>query len=161
MVTKRLTWIGRACVSLLSLTLSACGAPPFDPTADLAAIELVNARTLQALNEGDLQLLNEMTAENHIMMIPGRPELRGRDLVVEANANLIESWNIVEKWSPLETVVAGDIAYQRGEFDIDMTPKNNGVSPIRSTGKYLHIYQRQDDGNWLMIRDMFNSNSPD
>jgi ketosteroid isomerase-like protein len=52
-------------------------------------------------------------------------------------------------------VVFGDHAYQRGRFDITLTPKKEGVRAIRSKGKYLHIYERQKDGRWLMIRDMF------
>jgi ketosteroid isomerase-like protein len=54
--------------------------------------------------------------------------------------------------------VAGDLGYQRGAFDITLTPKKEGVRPIRSVGKYIHIYQRQPDGRWLMIRDIFNDN---
>jgi ketosteroid isomerase-like protein len=149
----------RAAVALaLACALAAGCSGGQDVEADLAAIEQTNALTLQALNEGNLELLNEMTAKNHIMMIPGRPELRGRNAILAANANLISSWNIVERWMPIETVVSGDYAWQRGEFDINMTPKRDGVDPIVSVGKYLHIYERQDDGSWLMIRDMFSDN---
>ena len=154
-----------ACQILVAVAVAACGSGPdlasgldANVESDLAAIERTNALTLQALNEGDLDLLNQMTAENHIMMIPGRPPLEGRAAVVEANANLISSWNIVERWMPIETIVSGDYAWQRGEFDINMTPKRDGVEPIVSLGKYLHIYERQDDGSWLMIRDMFSDN---
>jgi uncharacterized protein (TIGR02246 family) len=129
--------------------------------SDRAAIEEVNRKTLQALNEGNLQLMNEMVAPNHIMMIPGRPPLVGREAIVASNKNLVETWNDVEIWHPAETVVAGDWAYQRGGYDITLTPKKPGGRSIRSIGKYIHIYQRQPDGNWLMIRDMFNSDKPD
>jgi len=39
-----------------------------------------------------------------------------------------------------------------------MVSGRDGVEPIISKGKYLHIYERQDDGSWLMIRDMFSDN---
>jgi ketosteroid isomerase-like protein len=151
---------------MLMIALTSCGregGPPEHPTldADLAAIQEVNEKTLRALNEGDLDLLNAMVAENHIMMIPGRPEIVGKGAIEASNRNLIESWNNVETWTPVETVVAGDWAFQRGGYDITLTPKREGVNPIRSVGKYIHIYQRQPDGSWLMTRDMFNSNGPD
>lgn len=140
------------------LALEGCDPAP-SVEADLAAIDAVNQTILRALNEGDLELLNSTVADNHIMMIPNRPELAGREAILSANENLIASWNNVEIWTPAETVVAGDFAYQRGEYDITLTPKRPDVAPIRSVGKYIHIYERQDDGAWLMIRDIFNSNS--
>lgn len=123
--------------------------------ADLAAILETNRLTLQALNSNDLELLNSLVAENHIMMLPGRGDLAGREAITAANRNLVESWTNVENWTPQETEVFGDFAYQRGTFDLTLTPKKAGVRAIRSKGKYLHIYQRQKDGRWLMIRDMF------
>lgn len=141
-------------VSLAAL-VSCATRPPADTSADLAAIMETNRLTLQALNSNDLELMNSLVAENHIMMMPGRADLAGREAIIAANKNLVESWTNVETWEPQETVVFGDHAYQRGRFDITLTPKKEGVRAIRSKGKYLHIYQRQKDGRWLMIRDMF------
>jgi ketosteroid isomerase-like protein len=152
------------CVVVVTLLIALTGCDPTEQSqrttleSDLAAIQEVNEKTLRALNEGDLELLNAMVADNHIMMIPGRPEMVGKPAIEASNRNLVESWNNVEIWTPAETVVAGDWAYQRGGYDITLTPTREGVEPIRSVGKYIHIYQRQPDGSWLMIRDMFNSN---
>jgi uncharacterized protein (TIGR02246 family) len=145
--------------ALLLAALGGCAetVPEHDLAADLAAIEQVNAKTLRALNTNDLELMNSLVAPNHIMMIPNRPEISGKEAIEASNKNLVESWTNVETWTPAETVVAGDWAYQRGAYDITLTPKRNGIPPIRSVGKYIHIYQRQPDGGWLMIRDMFNS----
>jgi ketosteroid isomerase-like protein len=147
------------------LSLVGCALPLSKPVAsidaDKAAIETVNRKTLQALNEGNLQLMNEMVAPNHIMMIPNRPALIGKDAITASNRNLVATWNDVEIWKPAETVVAGDWAYQRGAYDITLTPKKSGGRSIHSVGKYIHIYQRQPDGSWMMIRDMFNSDAPD
>lgn len=145
---------------LLAAAFGGCarGAPPHNVATDLAAIEEVNAKTLRALNTNDLELMNSLVAPNHIMMIPNRPEIVGKKAIEASNKNLVESWTNVEIWTPAETVVAGDWAYQRGAYDITLTPKRDGVPRVRSVGKYLHIYGRQPDGSWLMIRDMFNSN---
>ncbi len=171
----RTRWLEEAGVSrygigvfLCVLGLSGCASAPSRPAAsaasvaaDKAAIEEVNRKTLEALNTGNLELMNAMVAPNHIMLIPGRPALVGRDVIVASNKNLVETWNDVEIWKPAETVVAGDWAYQRGAYDITLTPKKPGARSIRQIGKYIHIYQRQPDGHWLMIRDMFNSDGPD
>ena len=153
--------IGFAPLAALAALLASCGQgqhPVSSQQAALDAIAETNAKTLQALNTNDLVLMNRLVADNHIMMIPNRPELSGREAIIASNRNLVESWTNVEIWKPAETVVAGDWAYQRGAFDITLTPKKEGVRAIRSVGKYIHIYQRQADGRWLMIRDIFNDN---
>jgi ketosteroid isomerase-like protein len=149
-----------ALVPLVAL-LAGCQQEPHGASSHQAALDAIaetNAKTLQALNTNDLELMNSLVADNHIMMIPNRPELTGREAIIASNRNLVESWTNVEIWKPAETVVSGDWAYQRGAFDITLTPKKAGVRAIRSVGKYIHIYQRQPDGRWLMIRDIFNDN---
>jgi len=141
-----------------AVALAGCAqkeAPADTREAEIAAILETNRLTLQALNSNDLELMNSLVAENHIMMMPNRADIVGREAVVAANGNLVRSWTNVEIWTPDETVVFGDHGYQRGRFDITLTPKKEGVRAIRSKGKYLHIYERQKDGRWLMIRDMF------
>jgi uncharacterized protein (TIGR02246 family) len=153
-----------AAAVVCALLLAGCETAGVDAAAlaaDLAAIEALNQRILRGLNEGDAELLNSTIADDHIMMIPNRAELTGRDALESANRNLVESWNNIEIWTPAETVVFGDYAYQRGAYDITLTPKREGVAPIRSVGKYIHIYRRQPDGEWLITRDIFNSNAPE
>jgi uncharacterized protein (TIGR02246 family) len=154
--TRALLLIVAALAGCVKQEAVAPAAAPADTReADLAAIAETNRLTLQALNTNDLELMNSLVAENHIMMMPGRDDIAGREAIVAANSNLVDSWTNVETWTPEETVVFGDHAYQRGRFDITLTPKKEGVRAIRSKGKYLHIYERQKDGRWLMIRDMF------
>jgi ketosteroid isomerase-like protein len=70
-----------------------------------------------------------------------------------------EQFKIDEKWEPIETVVDGNLAYQRGTFTVSATPKSG--SAARTThGNFLRIYRRQPDGSWRMTRDMFNSDEP-
>jgi ketosteroid isomerase-like protein len=65
----------------------------------------------------------------------------------------------VETWSPIETVISGDLAYQRGTFTVNATPKAGG-NTSHSTGTFLRIYRKQANGEWRMVRDMFNSDQP-
>ena len=59
----------------------------------------------------------------------------------------------------VQTVVSGDLAYQRGTFTVEATPKAGG-NKTRTSGTFLRIYRRQPDGSWRMTRDMFNSDQP-
>ena len=128
--------------------------------ADLAAITDFNSRYLRAINAGDSAALSALTDDDHIMLAPGKPPLVGKAANDAANARGLQQFNIVETWNPLETVIDGNLAYQRGSFTVAATPKAGGA--IRTTaGSFLRIYRRQADGSWRMSRDMFNAEQPD
>ncbi len=142
--------------------LAGCGTNPAKTpslAADEAAIAAFNERYLKAINDGDIVTLSSLTTEEHIMLAPGRPPLVGKQANDVANGRAFQQFKIDESWIPLETVVAGEWAYQRGTFTVAATPKAGG--DVRTTrGNFLRIYRRQPDGSWRMIRDMFNSDQP-
>ena len=148
-------------VTVLAAGLTGCVAMRSDPdtSADLAAIAAFNERYLQAINDGDIDALSDLTTDDHVMLAPNRSPLIGKQANDNANRRAFEQFDIDETWTPEETVVAGDWAWQRGAYTVVATPKSGGASRT-STGNFLRIYQRQRDGSWRMIRDMFNSDQP-
>jgi ketosteroid isomerase-like protein len=123
---------------------------------DLAAIEAFNQAYLKAINDEDIAALSALTTEGHIMLMPGRAPLIGKAANDEANGRAFEQFDFVETWTPVETVVSGDWAYQRGTFTVIATPKAGGERR-ELKGNFLRIYERQPNGEWRMTRDMFNS----
>jgi len=154
--------IAAACVAA---ALAACDTEsttePTPPSLeeDLAAIEAFNGRYLRSINDEDLATLSSLTTEGHIMLAPNRPPIVGKAANDEVNGRAFEQFDFDETWTPVETVVSGDWAHQRGTFTTIATPKAGGERREIS-GSFLRIYQRQPDGEWRMIRDMFNSASP-
>jgi ketosteroid isomerase-like protein len=128
-------------------------------SADEAAITEFNKRYLGAINAGDIATLSSLTTEGHIMIASSRAPLVGKKANDEANGRAFQNFNIVETWTPSETVISGDLAYQRGTFTVNATPKAGG-NASRSTGNFLRIYRKQANGEWRMVRDMFNSDQP-
>lgn len=124
--------------------------------ADEAAITEFNKRYLGAINAGDIATLSSLTTDGHIMIAPGRPPTVGKKANDEANGRAFQMFDIVETWTPIETVISGDLAYQRGTFTVDATPKAGG-NTSHSKGTFLRIYRKQPTGEWRMVRDMFNS----
>jgi ketosteroid isomerase-like protein len=145
-------------IALLA-SLSNCATTTRSHASDEAAIASFNARYLKAINDGDFATLSSLTTEDHIMLAPNRPALIGKRANDEANRHVSETFNIVETWAPLETVISGDVAYQRGTFTVAATPKAGG-NTNRISGNFLRIYRRQPDGTWNMTVDMFNSDQP-
>ncbi len=146
-------------VVLLGLAACASTPAPDSHAQDLAGITAFNQRYLKAINDGDASTLIALTVPDHIMMMPNQPIISGKERLDAASRRMAEQFNINETWQPLETVIDGRLAYQRGTFSTTITPKAGG--PSRTTdGKFLRIYRRQDDGSWTMVIDSFSGDKP-
>jgi ketosteroid isomerase-like protein len=147
------------CTVILLAACSTTQPHPTDTSADLAAITAFNTRYLKAINDGDIVTLSSLTNDDHVMLTPSRAPLVGKVANDAANGRTFQSSKIDETWMPVETVIDGDLAYQRGTFAVVATPKSGG--PSRTThGNFLRIYRREPDGSWWMTRDMFNVDPP-
>jgi uncharacterized protein (TIGR02246 family) len=127
-------------------------------SADEAAIAEFNRQYLKAINDGDIDSLAALTTEDHMMISSGGPPLAGKKALVDTMTRAFQTNKFNETWEPQETVVSGDLAYQRGTFVVEATPKAAGEMS-RTAGNFLRIY-RKIDGKWFMVRDTFNSQRP-
>jgi len=127
-------------------------------TADEAAIAEFNRKYLKAINDADIDSLASLTTDGHMMIMSGGPPLTGKKALVDAMTRAFQTTDFDESWAPEETVVSGDLAYQRGTFVVVAKPKAGGAE-TRTTGNFLRIY-RKIDGAWFMVRDSFNSQQP-
>jgi ketosteroid isomerase-like protein len=128
---------------------------PAAEAADEAAIAAFNRRYLAAINDGDIVTLASLTTEGHMMISSGGAPLAGKKALVDAMTRAFQTTDFDESWAPEETVVSGDLAYQRGTFVVIARPKAGGAES-RVAGNFLRIY-RKIDGAWFMVRDTFNS----
>jgi ketosteroid isomerase-like protein len=112
-VINRKPWRPLILTFVIALAGCATHAPDSNP-ADLAAITAFNARYLRAINTGDIATLSSLTDDDHIMLIPGRAPLQGKAANDAANGRYFEQFTVAERWNPVETVIDGKLAYQRG-----------------------------------------------
>ena len=88
------------------------------------------------------------------------------------NSAAVEGRGAIEAWlkalpvviteadgEALEVGWAGGLAYVRGTYAMSMTVPSV-AQPVRQEGKFLEIYARQQDGTWLLARDIWNANAP-
>jgi len=144
----------------LALAVSACGQPQRPSyEEDLAAITEFNARYLGSINDEDIATLSSLTTEGHVILIPNREQIVGKEANDAANRGAFERFTFDETWTPVETVIDGDLAFQRGTFTTIAMPRGDGQR-LTVSGSFMRIYQRQPNGEWRMTRDMFNSSTP-
>jgi len=150
---------------ILSVLLGAgCSAETQPPVADdLAAITGFNERYLDAINKEDIRALSALTTDGHVMLPPNQEPVVGKAANDAMNGGAFERYEFSETWRPVETVIDGDLGFQRGTFTVIATPKEGGgnrLDRLEVNGSFLRIYQRQANGEWRMTRDMFNSSTP-
>jgi ketosteroid isomerase-like protein len=141
---------------LLAAVLSACAPGERATTslqADLAAIQDINERTLAAISSGDWQRLNALVDDDYVSIIGGAA-VSGKERHEAGNRRFLEQWRSEEAWMPDETIVDGDLAFQRGSFTMQLTPRRGEADSRSLAGTYIHIYQRKPDGSWALTRAM-------
>jgi ketosteroid isomerase-like protein len=127
---------------------------------DLAAITAFNERYLAAINNEDIAALSALTTDGHVMLPPNQEPVVGKAANDAMNGGAFERYEFSETWRPVETVIDGNLAFQRGTFTVIANPKTGDGDRIEVNGAFLRIYQRQENGEWRMTRDMFNSSTP-
>jgi ketosteroid isomerase-like protein len=150
------TLAAAGCTVILLAACSTTRLHATDTPTDLTAITAFNARYLKAINDGDIATLSSLTNDDHMMISPNRPAVAGKAANDVANDRTFQASKIDETWMPAETVIDGDLAYQRGTFTVIASPKAGGTAHT-THGNFLRIYRRQRDGSWWMTRDMFSS----
>lgn len=147
----------------LALPVLACqpAEPPAAPGStftadDEAAIRsLLSGYTTTAL-AGDWAGNAAYYTADAVRMPPNATMFSGRDAVVAF-------WESFPKFTGFTLDMQhvggdGDLAWARGSYMLEFAPAE-GV-PAGDEGKWQAVYQRQDDGSWLCVSDIWNSNLP-
>ena len=87
-------------------------------------------------------------------------EVQGvRDEWVRAMRGALERYDIAQHFEPLETIVCGDWAFERGIESMTVTPIGGGLSRTASQ-RALLILRRDASGRWRYARGMTNALPP-
>ncbi|MFB3779590.1 MAG: SgcJ/EcaC family oxidoreductase [Bryobacteraceae bacterium] len=145
------------------MTLAGCQTAPqpepkSDTAADIRAIGALRDKVSAAYNSGDANALAAAYTDDVIVMNANQPAVEGKQAVRAMFETLFKENAVKLVITPLETQVAGDWAYDRGNYALTITPKSG--KRIEESGKYLVICKRQPDGSWKLSRDIGNSSEP-
>jgi uncharacterized protein (TIGR02246 family) len=124
------------------------------------AIEKTRDAHVAAVNSGDVDAWAAAFADDGVQMPPNFPANVGRDNIQGWSGAFLGAFRAEFALAPEEVQIAGaDWAFERGTYEITLTPKAGGES-IQDAGKYITVYQRRPDGSWAMARDIWNSSNP-
>jgi ketosteroid isomerase-like protein len=124
--------------------------------ADVRSLNDLQKRVDAAIVSGDIETYVTLIAADAVLMPPDSPSVMGREAIREWSRNNARA-HVFEAYEPsdAELTIAGDWAFRRASFRVRLAPRSGGPT-IRDAGKFIIIYQRQQDG-WKVARDIWNS----
>src|SRR5258705_12929120 len=120
------------------------------------AIHQLDAEFMKAANaKNAAALVKAFYAPDAVLMPPNHGPVEGRAKIEGFLQGLIDSGLTSIKLDTTTTASAGDLAYGRGRYTLDLSPP--GGTPVQDVGKYVVVYRRQANGAWRAVSDIFNS----
>lgn len=141
-----LKMIIKACLIVLLGSVSA-------QAGDKTDIRQASKVWVDTYNSNDWQALGLLFTIDAVMMPPNSPAIAGRKAISEWEATYENGFQIA--FDINEIKVSGDVAYVTGRSCV-YVPLEDGSKGV-DIGKFLEIRERQTDGQWLITRDIFNS----
>lgn len=162
-MNNRYCW---AAVLALAVILAGCkqAAPPPAPDthdADVKAIRDLDAATMQAIAAKDLDKIVAFYADDASGLYADLPVLNGVAAIKALWKPLLADKNFSVTWASdkVEIAKSGDLGYSQGSLTQTMTdPKTKKVLTVK--GKYVTVYEKQADGRWKAIADIWNEDAP-
>ena len=157
-------------VSLVSLLCFAFGcqdredvaeAPKVDVEADVAAIKASFDEFVRLYNARDFdRIMSIFYAEDSIQMPPNESVRKGKEAILLGYQKTRELNDEHIDRSVIEDVrVSADLAVARG-LDTGTTTPRSGGEPVEYSVKWLVVLERQSDGAWKWICEIYNDNDP-
>jgi ketosteroid isomerase-like protein len=122
---------------------------------DHAAIASVRSAWVAAVAAHDADSLRALLTEDYEVWANAAVPIVGADAAVSAMRAALERYHIKQSFEPVETVVGGDWAFERGIERMRVTPIGGGPTQTISQ-RALLILRRAPDGSWRYARGMTN-----
>ena len=141
---------------MLIVSLGACQSSPASLSeADVSAIRAASSEWVATYNENDWEALGQLFAADATMMPPNGASVVGRDAITAWEAEYETGFQIAFDVQEIEG--AGDLAYVRGRSCVFIPLETGGYGV--DVGKYLEIRKKDENGEWLIVTDIFNSDA--
>lgn len=122
---------------------------------DVGEVTAIRQALEAAENAGDADAFAALLTDDAVLMVPDFPAQEGKAACIRFVRGIM-SWLLTEyvrrvSYVSAEVVVIGDVAFDRGTFWFDVSPKGGGEA-TRVTGKYLWLLKRTDSKCWRIAR---------
>ena len=157
-------FLGVICLAIM--LLPACAPQPEpaneeipDVEADIEAVKALVERFDAALNAGDADALSSLYTNDSVRMQADVPVWIGQQAIKAGFEKEISEFTFEVDNVVADVVVSGDWACARGSWKVTAAPQDEG-EPIQASGSWMSFNQRQPDGSWKVVWDIWNRDAP-
>lgn len=152
-------WQAAAIAAAGFFALAGCAPQPTDSAAFEKQAKEDVRKFMSAFNTGDMDTVLAQYAPDAEVMAPFNSRATGHDAIREVlgkeSAGAQAAGVALVANDDDKAAASGDLGYHSGSFDV-----KDAAGTVVDSGNYLAVMQRQPDGKWLMIRDIWNSDRP-
>jgi len=129
--------------------------------ADVAAIKALYAEFVVLYNAEDFQkLVSIFYMEDAVLMSPNAPAIRTKEAILQSyQKSRVSNIEHIDATVVEDVRVCGDLAFASGTDTGTTTPRSGG-EPVPYSVKWLYVFERQSDGAWKCLYEMWNDNNP-
>jgi len=145
-----------------ALVVSACGpsGKSNSRASDVAALRALDEQWSATAAKNDLDGTVGFYADNAVLLPPNAPIATDRKSIRESWAGVLGpntaiSWKV----SKAEVASSGELGYVYGVYSLAIQDPKGGT-PVRDTGKFVEIWEKQANGTWKCVVDTYNSDLP-
>ena len=143
---------------LLFLLIISCS-PSADYDSNILEIKKVNQKYLEFYNSGNYEGVASLHTEDAVVMPPNVPARIGKDQIMSAIKEEVDMGFTDLKFIENDIKIFGNLAYDEGSYSLNVKSEKGEVID-NDSGKYLVVWEKQNDGSWLMKKDIWNSDLP-
>jgi ketosteroid isomerase-like protein len=119
-------------------------------TPDPSALGLSFAARLNARRVGEAV---QRYAPDAVLMAPNGDILSGRESIEKYWTDLVAHGFDGLSVQPLRASTSDAVAYETGTYELRL---GEGAAPTTSTGHFVTVFKRTDDGTWRVVYDVLN-----
>ena len=110
---------------------------------------------LYSVENGAAEAFNKYLADDALELPAGKNPVVGRSNIYDSMKEHQDSYTL--DWSPQYAVVSnsGELGYTWGKYTLSYSDESG--EEHKSYGKYLNIWEKQNDGSWKVAVDMGNA----
>ena len=140
--------------------LAAAPAGAADAAAEARALAALNDKWAADTTSKDADKVAAYYAEAALLYPPGGVLVRGRVAARKVWADMLALPQFQITWKTQHSYVSksGELGYTSGNFQDAFKDKDGKL--VKETGKFLCVWEKQADGSWKAIHDMWNSDAP-